>query len=85
MNGHHISHSSVLLCVLGTLDHVASVALAHALAVIVTAGGTIATGEASASAAIPRASHHVFAERAALLDGGLQVLVCLLLDRLCVL
>ena len=46
-----ISHS-VLLGVLGTLNHVASVTLAHALAVIVTTGGTIATWEAGASAAI---------------------------------
>ena len=46
-----ISHS-VLLGVLGTLNHVASVALAHALAVIVAARGTIATWEAGARTAI---------------------------------
>ena len=46
-----ISHS-VLLGVLGTLNHVASVALAHSLAVIVTSWGTIATREASARTSI---------------------------------
>lgn len=74
---------SLLLGNLVAID-VATLALTHGT-VHVACSTTVSTGESGTLAAVARATHHVFAERAALLDGGLKILISLLLDGLCVL
>ena len=64
--------------------HIATLALTY-VAVHVVFAGCVRAWESGALAAVPRASHHVFAQRAALLDGSFEILVGLLLDGLCIL
>ena len=78
------SHSSLLLGVLAAV-HVAALALAHGPVHIVVAASGGACESGGPLASIPRASHHVFTERAALLDSRLEILVSLLLDSLSIL
>lgn len=61
--------------------YVATLALTHDT----VCSTTVCAGETGTLAAVPRATHRVFAERAALLDGGFKILIRLLLDGLRVL
>ena len=74
---------SLLSCGLSTING-AAVTLADSAIIVVVFCASCAL-EARSLAAVAGAAHHVFAERAALLDGCLQVLISLFLDCLCVL
>ena len=77
------SAPSLLLSNLVAID-VATLALTHGT-FHVACSTTVSTGESGTLAAVARATHHVFTERAALLDGSLKILISLLLDGLRVL
>lgn len=77
------AHCSLLCCVLATV-HCAALTLTHTVVVVSSVSGA-AELLAKSLASVATAAHYVFSKRASLLNGRFQVLVGLLLDRLCIL